>query len=193
MAQLIFPTKETKEQNWEILSSQYVIQRPWLTARLDQLQMPNGHICDEWYVLEYPHWVNVIAITIDGQIIMERQYRHGLQRFAWEIPAGVVEQNETPEQAAKRELLEETGFGGGIWTEMMQLSANPTAMNNINHTFLATNVEQVSQPNQESTEDISVWLMKPNEVLAILKNGGIDQSLMAAPLWKYFAESKTTL
>lgn len=189
MAQRIFPQKETKEQNWETLSSEYIIKRPWLTARRDKLQMPNGHICDEWYVLEYPQWVNVIAITIDGQIIMERQYRHGLKRFAWEIPAGVVEQNETPEQAAKRELLEETGFGGGNWTEIMQLSANPTAMTNINYTFLATNVEQVSKPNQESSEDISVWLMSPNEVIDILKNGDIIQSLMAAPLWKYFAQT----
>lgn len=189
MAQRIFPPKETKEQNWETLSSEYIIKRPWLTARRDKLQMPNGHICDEWYVLEYPQWVNVIAITIDGQIIMERQYRHGLKRFAWEIPAGVVEQNETPEQAAKRELLEETGFGGGNWTEIMQLSANPTAMTNINYTFLATNVEQVSKPNQESSEDISVWLMSPNEVIDILKNGDIIQSLMAAPLWKYFAQT----
>lgn len=189
MAQRIFPPKETKEQNWETLSSEYIIKRPWLTARRDKLQMPNGHICDEWYVLEYPQWVNIIAITIDGQIIMERQYRHGLKRFAWEIPAGVVEQNETPEQAAKRELLEETGFGGGNWTEIMQLSANPTAMTNINYTFLATNVEQVSKPNQESSEDISVWLMSPNEVIDILKNGDIIQSLMAAPLWKYFAQT----
>ena len=61
---------------WKILHSKYLIERPWLTARLDKLELPDGRIVPEYYVLEYPDWVNVIAITKNGLFVMERQYRH---------------------------------------------------------------------------------------------------------------------
>ena len=97
----------------EILGSEYIIKRPWLTARRDRLLMPNGNINPEFYVLEYPSWVNVIAITPDDRFVMVRQYRHGLGIISTELCAGVVEQGEEPIDAAKRELLEETGYSGG--------------------------------------------------------------------------------
>ena len=150
--------------------------------------MPSGDECPEWYVLEFPEWINVIAITTDGEVVMERQYRPGLQRYDWEIPAGVAEEGETLLQAAQRELLEETGYGNGEWKEIMVTCANPTNTSNLCHTFLATGVECISAPQQEKSEDISVWLMKKDELFDVLQNGGVVQSLMAAPLWKMFYE-----
>ncbi len=79
-------------QEWKILDSEYIIRRPWLTARRDTVMLPNGQMNDEYYVLEYPTWINVIAIDTEGNFIMERQYRHGLGRMSVEIPAGVAEQ-----------------------------------------------------------------------------------------------------
>ena len=101
---------------WKILDSEYVIKRPWLTARKDKVELPDGRIIEEFYVLEYPDWVNVIAITKDGQFVMERQYRHGLSVEGMELPCGTMEDGETPLQAAQRELLEETGYGNGEWS-----------------------------------------------------------------------------
>ena len=66
---------KTNDRQWEVLESEYLIQRPWLTARRDKVKLPNGVVNDEYYVLEYPDWVNVIAITEDGRFVMERQYR----------------------------------------------------------------------------------------------------------------------
>ncbi len=83
-------------QEWKILDSEYIIRRPWLTARRDTVMLPNGQMNDEYYVLEYPTWINVIAIDTEGNFIMERQYRHGLGRMSVEIPAGVAEQGESP-------------------------------------------------------------------------------------------------
>lgn len=74
-------------RKWEVLHSEYLIQRPWLTARRDCVRLPNGVENDEYYVLEYPDWVNVIAITAEGKFLMERQYRHGLQWTGYEICA----------------------------------------------------------------------------------------------------------
>lgn len=90
------------------------MQRPWLTARCDKVELPDGRIIPEYYVLEYPNWVNVIAITKDGRFVMEKQYRHGLGVESIAIPCGVMEKGEDPLIAAQRELLEETGYGNGV-------------------------------------------------------------------------------
>lgn len=172
---------------WKTLESRYLIRRPWLTARVDRVELPNGVVHPEYYVLEYPSWVNVIAITAEGWFVMVEQYRHGLGDVFTEIVAGVVEDGEEPLHAAKRELMEETGYGKGEWRLFSVLSANPGSMNNLSYTFLATNVEPVSGQHLDETEDIAVRLLSPTEVKTMLLDDGMKQSLMAAPLWKYFA------
>lgn len=179
---------EHDDKKWEILKSEYLIRRPWLTARRDHVRLPDGVENKEYYVLEYPDWVNVIAITVDGKFVMERQYRHGLQWTGYEICAGVCESGENPLEAAKRELWEETGFGGGEWKLQMTISANTSTMTNLCHCFVATGVERISEQHLEATEDISVHLLTVDEVRNLLVGNEIRQALMAAPLWKYFAE-----
>ena len=139
-----------QDRHWTILESEYLIRRPWLTARKDRVRLPNGAENEEYYVLEYPDWVNVIALTRDGRFLMERQYRHGLQLTCYEICAGVCEPGETPLQSAQRELYEETGYGGGTWTPWMDISANTSTMTNLTHCFLATDVEPVSTQHLEA-------------------------------------------
>ena len=78
-------------KEWKVLESEYLVRRPWLTARRDRLELPDGRIIPEYYVLEYPDWVNVIAITKDGQFVMERQYRHAARKISLELPCGVME------------------------------------------------------------------------------------------------------
>jgi 8-oxo-dGTP pyrophosphatase MutT (NUDIX family) len=175
-------------KKWEVLFSEYLIKRPWLTARRDKLQLPDGRVVPEYYVLEYPDWVNVIAITKNGQFVMERQYRYGANSTNYEIPCGVMEDGETPLEAIKRELLEETGYGGGEWSELMTISANPTSMTNMTHCFVAEGVEIVSEQHLDDTEDLEVHLLSHEEVLSLLRNNEIIQSLMIAPLLKYFME-----
>ena len=177
-----------EEKKWKVLSSEYLIKRPWLTARRDVAELPDGRINHEYYVLEYPDWVNIIAVTKDGQIVMERQYRHGLGNTCYELPCGVVEAGETPLEAAKRELQEETGYAGGEWKEWMTLSPNPATSTNLAHSFLAVGVEKVSGQHLDATEDIDVYLLSQDEVRELLTENQILQALMAAPLWKYFYE-----
>lgn len=174
-------------EKWKTLESEYLIRRPWLTARRDKVQLPNGVVHDEYYVLEYPVWVNVIAITKDGKFVMVEQYRHGLQDIFVELVAGVAEPGEEPLEAARRELLEETGFGGGTWELNTVISANPGSQNNLSYSFIATGIEKLSSQHLDATEDITVKLLSREEVLSMLRNDEIKQALMAAPLWKYFA------
>lgn len=179
-----------EDKKWKILKSEYLIKRPWLTARRDYVQLPDGRENPEYYVLEYPDWVNVIAITADGQFVMERQYRHALGRTNYELPCGVMEDGEEPLEAIKRELLEETGYGGGEWQHLMDLSANSSTTNNMTHCFLATGVEKISTPHLDATEDLEVHLLSREKVFELLKTNQLVQSLMAAPLWRYFSQCK---
>ena len=179
--------KNTDERKWEILSTEYLIRRPWLTARRDHVKLPTGVENPEFYVLEYPDWVNVIAITKEGEFVMIRQYRHGLGETRYELCAGVSEEGEDPVESARRELYEETGHGGGEWQLWMTISANPSTTNNLTYCYLATGVERISSQHLEETEDITVHLLTEAEVKALLVNDEIRQALMAAPLWKYFS------
>ena len=174
-------------KKWKTIKSEYLFRRPWLTARLDQIELPDGRIIPEYYVLEYPDWVNVIAITKDGQFVMEKQFRYAAQMDSIELPCGVMEQGETPEEAARRELLEETGYGGGTWTKLMTIYANPGSLNNPTHCFLAKDVELMDEPQLDATEELTVMLMSREEVYALLTQNKLIQALMIAPLWKYFS------
>ena len=176
-------------KRWKTLKSEYLIRRPWLTARRDAVQLPNGEINDEFYVLEYPDWINVIAITGEGHFVFVRQYRYALDLDSIELCAGVIEEGETPEEGARRELLEETGFGGGEWKEIMTIGQNPSTCSNWTHCFLATGVEKLQEQHLDRTEDIDVMLLTRDEVLEMMRSGQLKQALMLAPLWQYFANT----
>lgn len=178
--------KELRNMDWKILSSEYLIRRPWLTARRDKVELPNGVINDEFYVLEYPDWVNVVAVTEDGEYVFIRQYRHGLGRTSFEIVAGVVEKGEEPVAAARRELMEEAGYSGGEWQEIMITSANASTTNNLTHSFLATGVKKTGTQHLDRTEDVDVFLFSADEVKKMLDDNDIYQATMVAPLWKLF-------
>lgn len=182
---------DKREMAWKTLKSEYLIRRPWLTARRDTVQLPTGAVNDEYYVLEYPDWINVIAVTRDGRMVLVRQYRHGLGLTCFEIVAGVIEPGEDPMEAARRELQEETGYTGGEWRELMALSPNASANTNKSHCYLATGVEKTSGQHLDETEDIDVYLFSDDEVHGMLERGEIVQATMAAPLWRYFAEKQS--
>ena len=180
----------TEKGKWKVLKSEYLFRRPWLTVRKDCVELPDGRQNPEFYVLEYPDWVNVIALTDDGKFIFERQYRHGLGKTCYEIPAGVIEPGESPMEAAKRELMEETGYGDGEWSEFMTISANPSTTDNLSHCFLAKGVKKTGSQHLDSTEDLEVVLLNEADVRDLLINDQLKQALMAAPLWKYFYQQK---
>lgn len=177
-------------KKWKTLSSEYLHRRPWLTVRKDVVQLPNGVIHDEYYVLEYPTWVNIIARTRNGKYVMVEQYRHGLQEIFTELVAGIAEPGEQPIEAARRELLEETGYGNGEWRLNMVICANPGSQNNLTYSFIANGVEKISEQHLDTTEDVEVKLLDESEVIDLISSDKMKQALMAAPLWKYFATRK---
>lgn len=174
-------------KEWKTLASEYIVDRPWLRARRDTVELPSGVVYPEYYVLEYPDWVNVIAINREGRFVMVEQYRHGLGRVQTELCAGAMEPGETPLEAARRELAEETGYTGGKWELWSVISGNPSTTNNLTHCFIALDVELTGGQHLDRTEDIAVKHLSEMEVVALMMSDDLKQSLMLAPLWKYFA------
>ncbi len=174
---------------WTVLSSEQIHKEPWFNVRRERVQLPSGPILERYYVLDYPNWINVVALTREDQLVMVRQYRHGLQQISYELCAGVCDpDDEYPLMTAKRELLEETGYGGGQWKEWMTLCANPGTHSNLSYTFLATGLEKIQDPVLDETEELTVHLFEIKEVLEMLLNNEIPQALHAAPLWRLIGE-----
>lgn len=172
---------------WRVESSQYLFRKPWLTVRHDMVCLPSGYRIDEYFVFEYPPWVNVLACTDANEIVLVRQYRHGLGRVGLELPAGVVDPtDESLEAAARRELLEETGYGGGRWREFLVASANPSTTNNLTHTFLAEGVSREQAQRLEGSEDIEVVVLSEVDLKRAVEAGEVQQALHLAALYKWF-------
>ena len=183
-------TKSDDELVCRTVSSKYLMRRPWMTIRCDSVAIPGGKVNPEYYVLEYPGWINVIAIDESGNMLLERQWRQAAGIISTEIPAGVMEKGETPLQAARRELLEETGYTGGEWSELLTLYPNPGLMNNKCHCFLARGVRRTDSQHLDETECLEVFTATQEEVFRLLCEGAFMQAMMVAPLWKYFYKNR---
>lgn len=178
-------------EKWKVLESKYIVQRPWATLRVDTLQLPNGVVKDEYYVLEYPTWVNMIGFTEHGTVLFVRQYRHGAAGVFVKLPAGVVEEGEDPTIAAKREMLEETGYAFKEMEYICMLYANPATSGNLTYTYVLTGGVKVQEQELDSSEDIEVVELSIEEVKKLLLENKIGQALHSAAL--FYAFNKMSL
>ncbi|MHB1179558.1 MAG: NUDIX hydrolase [Daejeonella sp.] len=163
--------------DWERISSKYLVRADWATLRVDTCRMPDGTVIPDYYVLEYPDWVNVVALTEDNQVILVRQYRHAAGEEILELPGGVMEKGESPEQAARRELLEETGYEFDKVEFLSELYANPATATNKTHCFLATGGKKTSEQNLDRGEEIIIELVSLTELKELVLNNEIGQAL----------------
>jgi len=163
---------------WKTLSSEYIYKSDWLTARKDTCETPSGKIVDAYYVLEYNDWVNCVAVTADGRIVMVRQFRQGIGKTVLEIPGGTMDDTDpNPEFAMRRELLEETGYDFEKLIPLGAVAPNPASSNNLTHMFLATGGRKVQDQDLDENEEIEVVLMDLEDVETLIKENKILQSL----------------
>lgn len=155
----------------------------WATLRVDTCKLQNGSTKDDYYVLEYPNWVNAIALTADHKLILVRQYRHAADIVSLEIPGGVMDGDELPEYAIRRELLEETGYSFESAELIATLYPNPATANNVTYTYLLKGGIKTHEQHLDEHEILNVEEYTVEEVKQLLKDNKIDQALHCAALF----------
>jgi 8-oxo-dGTP pyrophosphatase MutT (NUDIX family) len=173
---------------WSIVSTHLDKSCRVFNLRTDRARSPRTGNAHDFFVLESPSWVNVIPLTLEKEVVMVRQYRHGIRDVTLEIPGGLVEDHDSPEEAARRELLEETGYREGSLILLGSVHPNPAIQNNICYTFLAKDVCAMGVQSQDEREDIEVILRPLAEIPALIRNGAITHSLVIAAFYRYYME-----
>ena len=141
---------------WKLLGSTYSYRDRWLTLRSDTVALPGGETLSPYHVIESPDWVNAIAITDAGHIVLVEQYRHAVQQTMLELPAGHVDPGEAPDVAVKRELLEETGHEAAHWHDLGALFPAASRFTNKVRSYLAMGARQVRAPISGGSETLRV-------------------------------------
>jgi ADP-ribose pyrophosphatase len=164
---------------WKILDSTHLCDH----IRLDRCELPNGRII-EGTVLEFGTWATVLALTKAQEVVLIRQYRHGAQKVIVELPGGVMDrEDESPLAAARRELLEETGYTSDRVIQVGCVSPNPANQTNLIYSFLALDAEKVCDQHLDGTEEIEVFLKPLDEVICMAKKGELLQSMQVSALF----------
>ncbi len=133
----------------------------------------------DFYTLRPYNWVNVIPITEDGDVILIRQYRHGLHAVTLEVPGGMVDSHETESiLAADRELLEETGYVAEKTIFLGRNHPNPAIQGNYCDSFLAKNVRKIQEPQFDTTEDIDLEIVPYKKIPSLIASGEISHALV---------------
>jgi 8-oxo-dGTP pyrophosphatase MutT (NUDIX family) len=167
-----------RELKWKLLSSEYLLEDTWAKVRKDTCERPDGHIVSPYYVYEFPTWVTVAGITEDNKIVMVKQYRHALGEVCIETPGGCVDDTDASlENAAAREILEETGYTFTSYEYLGKTSANPSTNNNLMHMFLAKGGNKTKKQSFDKNEDLEVVLYSMDELKELLKEQKIMQSM----------------
>ena len=163
---------------WKVEGSRRILQDEWISLRADTCRTPEGALIEPYYVLDYPDWVNLVALTADEQVVLVRLYRHGLARTLLEIPGGAVDPTDaSPLEAARRELLEETGFTTGSIVESGVMAPNPASQSNLVHSFLATGCRRVAEPEDSVTERMETELVPLDEFVRMVLAGELLHAL----------------
>lgn len=163
--------------NWKVIESKQLFTEPWFTVRKDVCSLPNGKVHKDYYVLQYPDWVTGFALTENNEVILVRQYRHGLGVVSTELPGGVIDGGELPREAIQRELMEETGYSFDKIEPLGKVSPNPATSTNYMHMFLATGGRKVAGQTLDETEDLEIIICSINELKTMMKKNEIVQSL----------------
>lgn len=171
---------------WQILGSERLNGTTLFGFRRDRVVSPRTGKEHDVYVLEAPDWVNVIAVTARRDVVFVRQWRHGIREETLEIPGGVVERGDSPEEAARRELLEETGYTAESFRCLGYTFPNPAIQDNRCYTFAALNALPSKDPQPDAMEDIEVVTYSLDEVPGFVAQGKISHALIIAALWKFF-------
>ncbi len=168
------------DKSWTRLESRIIADYDFLSIREDRYRFEPTGAEAPFVVCDSADWALVIATTTDDDIILVRQYRHGIQEVVLEVPGGVVDEGESPEEAAIRELQEETGFAAGSVRLLGKMMPNPAINSAYCHVVLAEDCRETGEPQLDPFEKIEVLLRPMSQVPEMVRTGEISHGLVIA-------------
>lgn len=141
---------------WQVLDSELILDRRWLRVHQERVRTASGVVIDEFHLIESAPWAAVVCVTEDRELVLVEQYRHGHSGPSLELPAGVIEPGEEPLVAARRELLEETGYEAPSFQALWQVRPEPARHRQWAHFALATGARLLASQALDLTEDVTV-------------------------------------
>lgn len=163
---------------WQRTGSEHLADCRVFQVRRDLSLNPRDQSEHDFFVIEAPDWINIVPLTANDEVVMIEQYRHGTGEVTLEIPGGMVDEGESPDDAALREMLEETGYAAERARFLGKSRPNPAIQNNWIHTFLALDVNYKGAPVFEGTEQTAVRLVPLADVPGLIAGGVITHSLV---------------
>jgi 8-oxo-dGTP pyrophosphatase MutT (NUDIX family) len=163
---------------WTLLESRAVSDHRIFRIRNDIYRFEPTGLTRDFVVMESPDWVNVVPITDDGHVVLIRQYRHGIRAASLEIPGGIIDPHEPPEEAALRELREETGYAADRVRQLCRVRPNPAIQDNYQYCYVAEGCRRDFTPKLDPFEHIEVALFQLEEVPGLIQREEICNALV---------------
>jgi 8-oxo-dGTP pyrophosphatase MutT (NUDIX family) len=174
---------ESDTRGWRIVRSEEGPDYGIFRVRQNVAVSPRTGQEGRYVVLESADFVNMIALTADAHVVLVRQYRHGIGEMALEIPSGLVDGQETPLAAARRELAEETGYTGERWRLLGRSRPNAAFMDNWCYHLLLEDARLTGQPHLDPGEDIAVELAPLDRIPELIAAGTLSQALVLSAFY----------
>jgi 8-oxo-dGTP pyrophosphatase MutT (NUDIX family) len=173
--------------HWPLLAEEAVLATPVFEVRRHWFRSPKDGRDKPFTILGCPDWVQVLALTPDRRVLLVRQFRHGTRRVSLELPGGVIEPGQTPEEAGRRELREETGYAADNFRQLAAFRPNPAIQNNTAYVFAAENARLSGPTEFDENEDLDLVLIPVAELRDLVLAGTVDHVIMAASILFYCA------
>lgn len=167
---------------WKTLEEKLLHQTKIFELYSRRLLFPDGTTEADFYLLKCKGWTSVVALNKSGDLVLVRQFRHGIQQFCLEAAGGLIDDGEDFQEAAKREFEEETGYVAEQFLPLGILHPNPAMFDNSCYFFLALGVEQTKEQKLEATEDITVEVIPLQEIREMILRGELNHSLLYSAL-----------
>ncbi|MCR5419643.1 MAG: NUDIX hydrolase [Lachnospiraceae bacterium] len=178
---------------WEEVKCEHIVKDEWIDIRRQAFRFPDGTVFEPFYSYSRRNYVVIVASDTEGNYLCVRQYRQGIRKVTTEFPAGGMERSDGREYgdgdtqkdpssedalaAAKRELLEETGYESGEWKHLLTIPSNATIADNYAHIFAAFNCRRVSEQNLDDTEFLNVEIHSAEDIEEMIATGDFEQSV----------------